>query len=480
RMELLEAFKTYFQQGVANPPGNYTSYIIKAENISRLQKLAELLTKNHIKFAFGGNQNARGFNYDRQKEESFSVGRNDLIVNLHQPAAVLADVLLEPKTLVSDTNTYDITAWALPYVYGLNAYASKENLKGLYPSLDLSMDQDAKTNATQLPLAWAFSWGSTENAKLLIALQQANIKVRQANAPFTIDKNDYPAGTLLVMRAENERLDKELAKTISKIATSQDGIFKTISTGFVDKGKDFGSDGYPLLTSAKVAIVFGDEVSSLGFGEVRFYLEHDLNLHPTIISVQNINSIDNAQVNTLILPSGDYKDDIKEGLAAWVKRGGRLVLIEEAINGVIGKKGFDIKKRDTTTKKDDQKENFGSFANKSKSNFDDAIPGAIYKINLDATHPISYGIGNTYYGLKTDDLIYKPFVQGWNIGEINNKSLMAGVVGKAVRKSLDAGLLIGSQDLGRGQVVYLATDPLFRNFWEIGKTLFNNVIFCDY
>jgi hypothetical protein len=33
----------------------------------------------------------------------------------------LAKVLLEPRTFVADSNTYDITAWALPYAYGLQA-----------------------------------------------------------------------------------------------------------------------------------------------------------------------------------------------------------------------------------------------------------------------------------------------------------------------------------------------------------------------
>lgn len=480
KSELMENFKSYFEKAKANPPGNYTSYVIKADNISRLKKLAELLTKNHIAFAFGGNQTGKGFNYERQKEEGFSVGRNDLIVNLHQPTAVLADVLLEPKTLVSDTNTYDITAWALPYVYGLNAYATKENLVGKFSALELATQTNPQIGVSNLPLAWAFGWGSIEDAKLLVALQKAKIRVRQADAAFAVDKNDYPAGTLVIMSAENESSNIHLADTILKIANSQNKYFKTISTGFVNKGKDFGSNGYSLLNPPKIAVVSGAEVSSLDFGEVWFYLEHDLNLHPIVINVQNINSLDNEKVNTLILPSGDYKELIGEGLTSWIKKGGRLILMEDAIKSVIGKKGFDITTVDSVEKKGGDKPNVLAFADRNKTNFDDVIPGAIYKINLDATHPISYGIGKSYYGLKTDDLIYKPLIEGWNIGQLSKESLMAGVVGKTVRKTLTSGLLIGSQDFGRGEVVYLGTDPLFRNFWEIGKTLFSNVIFCNY
>ncbi|MFC3563725.1 hypothetical protein [Pedobacter jamesrossensis] len=55
-----------------------------------MKKLAELLTKNKIEFAYGGDKAGRGYDYDTQKEESYTLGRNDLIVNVLQPRAVLA------------------------------------------------------------------------------------------------------------------------------------------------------------------------------------------------------------------------------------------------------------------------------------------------------------------------------------------------------------------------------------------------------
>ena len=52
-----------------------------------------------------------------------------MVINAYQPKSVLLNVLLEPKTFVADSNTYDITAWSLPYAYGLKAYGLKESLK---------------------------------------------------------------------------------------------------------------------------------------------------------------------------------------------------------------------------------------------------------------------------------------------------------------------------------------------------------------
>ncbi|MFD2584978.1 M14 family metallopeptidase [Pedobacter vanadiisoli] len=476
--KLLEEYKKYFQQELANSPGIYKSYVIKATNLSRLKKLAELLTKNKIEFAFGGDKTGRGYDYDTQKEENFSISRNDLIVNIQQPRAVLANVLLEPQTFVTDSNTYDITAWALPYVYGLKGYASKESIRGKFPAID---EPKIINTVVEKPLAWLFSWGTREDAQVLTALQKENIKVRQADQPFSVNGKDYPAGTLIVLRAENEKTIKGMNDKIAFITKMFDKPIQAVSSGFVEKGKDFGSNVYPLLKQPKIAIVSGMEVSSLAFGEAWFFLEHDLNLSPSIINAKDLNNLDINKVNTLILPDGTYSAFIGDGLTAWLNKGGRLILMEDAIESVIEKKGFDIKKKEVAVKKDEKPEaNKLLFKDKDKDDFETTIPGAIYKINLDATHPFSYGLGKFYYTLKTDRKIYEPFVKGWNVGLINDKSLMAGIVGKKAREELKAGLLIGVQDFGRGQVVYLASDPLFRNFWESGKTLFGNVIFCGY
>ena len=476
--KLMEEYKKYFQQELIAAPGAYKTYIIKASNVSRLKKLAELLSKNKIQFAYGADKSGRGYDYDTQKEENFSIDRNDLIINIQQPRAVLANVLLEPQTFVTDSNTYDITAWALPYVYGLKAYASKESFKGKYADLSVA---DPTSNDIDKPLAWLFSWGSAEDASVLINLQKDNIKVRQSDQAFTVAGRDYPAGTLIVLRTENEKTVKGLKDKVVAVAKKFDKPVRGITSGFVEKGKDFGSNVYPILKQPKIAIASGNEVSSLAFGEAWFYLEHDLNLSPSIINAKDFNNLDINKVNTLILPDGSYGPFIGDGLTAWLNKGGKLILMEDAIESVLEKKGFDIKKKEAVVKKDEKPEPSKLlFKNKDKDDFEFAIPGAIYKVNLDASHPFSYGLGKFYYTLKTDRKIYEPFTKGWNVGQVNDKSLMAGVVGRKVREELKSGLLIGVQDFGKGQVVYLANDPLFRNFWEGGKTLFGNILFCSY
>ncbi|MCC6693480.1 MAG: hypothetical protein IT253_08810, partial [Chitinophagaceae bacterium] len=50
-------------------------------------------------------------------------------------------------------------------------------------------------------------------------------------------------------------------------------------------------------------------------------------------------------------------------------------------------------------------------------------------------------------------------------------------VGSKLSPLLKDGLLFGTQRLGKGTVVYLADNILFRNFWENGKLMFCNAVF---
>jgi hypothetical protein len=45
------------------------------------------------------------------------------------------------------------------------------------------------------------------------------------------------------------------------------------------------------------------------------------------------------------------------------------------------------------------------------------------------------------------------------------------------QEKLKNSLIWGVQEMGRGNVVYLANNPLFRGFWQNGKLLFGNAVF---
>ena len=58
-----------------------------------------------------------------------------------------------------------------------------------------------------------------------------------------------------------------------------------------------------------------------------------------------------------------------------------------------------------------------------------------------------------------------------------NSTPVSGFAGSAAQKQLNKTLIFGTEKMGKGNVVYMVDNPLFRGFWENGKLFFANAIF---
>ncbi|MEO7984770.1 MAG: M14 metallopeptidase family protein, partial [Bacteroidota bacterium] len=129
--KLVKEFRKYFNDATANGVGEYKTYIIKKGNqdAQRLKTLLALLDRNGISYSAAGPGSSRGYHYNTGKEEAVSITAEDVLISSVQPKGALVKALMEPNSHLEDSITYDITAWSLPYVFGLDAYAIKENLR---------------------------------------------------------------------------------------------------------------------------------------------------------------------------------------------------------------------------------------------------------------------------------------------------------------------------------------------------------------
>lgn len=470
-------FKDYFSKSINKPDGEYKSYVIKATNSEKLKALAALLQRNDIRFGYGAAGKARGFNYFTGKTEAFSVEKNDLVISAYQPKSVLAKVLFEPRTFVADSNTYDITAWALPYAYGLQAYATREVIKPVTPDAP-STDSGSPPSGTAV--AYVAGWNSMADVRFLASLLNKNIKVRYSEVPFESGGRKFGAGSLIITRTGNENLGTTFDKVVQDAAQTSGVSVHAISSGMVDRGADLGSSKVRFIQKPKIAVVLSDETSSLAYGEVWHLFEQQIGYPLSSIRARDIARINLGEFNVLIFPDGSYNDIGSDKIADWIRSGGKLIALENAVAQLVGKKGFNIRLKEEGKDKQKEKDpyaNLKSYETRERDYLKSSIPGAIYKVNLDNTHPLGFGFPDFYYTLKLDDRVYDFMNSGWNVGVFKKDNYVTGFVGQTVKQKLVDGLVFGVQDMGSGSVVYLADDPLFRSFWESGKLLFSNAVF---
>lgn len=468
-------FKNYFKSGKSNPPGEFKSYIIKGENTEKIKSLALLLQRNGIEFGFGISKAAQGFNYFNGKTESFRVDKTDMVLSAHQPKSVLLKVLFEPNTFVSDSATYDITAWSLPYAHGLQAYATKESIK---PETTQIPDNNLSTAVVSNPVAFVANWNSISDVKFLTELLKNNVKVRYSEIPFETSGKRFNAGSLIITRNGNQAINGGFEKVVNEIAKKSGINLFAIPSAFVDKGADLGSNKVRFIKKPRVVAVGGESVSSLSLGEIWHFFEQEIGYPLSIVRPQDLNYVNWNDFDILIYPDGNYSDMGNEKMLQWIRAGGKLIVMKNAVSQLAGKKGFDIKNKEESKKGDpDIYEDLKAYEQREREHVSANIPGAIYKVELDNTHPLGFGFPNFYHTLKLDDKLYKYLTGGWNVGIIKKNNYVTGFVGVEAKKKLADGLLFGVQEIGSGSVVYMADNPLFRGFWENGKLLFSNAVF---
>jgi hypothetical protein len=187
----------------------------------------------------------------------------------------------------------------------------------------------------------------------------------------------------------------------------------------------------------------------------------------------------------LILTDGNYgkilDDKNLSKIKEFVRAGGKLIAVQGALKALAGKDGFELKHKEEDKKKEESKDKeydkLKIYANTERESASDETPGSIYKLTMDNTNPLAFGYDKNYFSLVLETSDYQYLNAGWNVGVIKEKALVAGFVGIKAQDKLKNSLIFGSQDFGRGQIVYMANDPLFRGFWQNGKLLFGNAVF---
>ncbi|MBS1914686.1 MAG: zinc carboxypeptidase [Bacteroidetes bacterium] len=480
---LIKEFHKYFINAKSTPYGEFKSYIVKNDNDGgRLDAVKTLLNRNVITWQYAANGAYTGMNYETGKQEAFKTETGDIVINCNQSKSNLIKVLFERNSRISDSATYDITAWSVPFVYGVKVYGAPNYINGSNEKPQLKPN-DIPDNA----YGYAINWTSFNSAKCLAVLLKKKIKVRYADQPFESGGRKFEKGTMLILKTSNKEKENNLAQIVSEAAKSTNVSVSTITSGFVDKGYDFGSEDVHLIHKPEVALLTGTGVSSSDAGEVWHFFEQQLDYPLTLINADDIGRMNWKNFNVLIMPDGNYKfladKNVVASLKEWIRQGGKLIAVQNAVQQLaaggwgIKSKDDDNDKKDNEDKKDDYSD-LHKYETREREQLASSTPGSIYKVELDNTHPLAFGFPNYYYTLKQDDNIYSFLKQGgWNVGVIKKDNYVSGFTGSKAKEKLKDALVFGVQDMGRGQIIYLADNPLFRSFWENGKLLFCNAVF---
>ncbi|MGV8947082.1 MAG: M14 family metallopeptidase [Lutibacter sp.] len=469
--KLIAEFKKYFNTSNLK----YKSYVLRGD-LEKLLNLKALLDKHEIQSFVSEGKKLNAYDYDSKTTKSIQTLKKDLIVSTNQPKGKMVKALFDPEVKLSDTLTYDITAWSLPYAYGLQGFASETAI----PFVENSQLENVNFSNEINKAAYAYiaKYNEVSDVQYLGNLLEAGLIVRFSNAEFSLEGNKYAKGSLIVMRGENRKFqnfDEMLVEAANKLNKKMSAV----NSGMVDSGFDLGSGNMTLIQPKKVAILSGEGTSTLNFGEIWHFFETELKYPLNVLNTQYFNRLDLSKYDVLILPE-DYTAD-KETFAKlsnYITNKGTVIAIGSSVSNFADKEGFALKmkKPDSLAKRN----NLLPYNQWEREALKNTITGSIFKSKVDNTHPLAFGYSPNYYSLKLSDTSYNLLEDGVNVAYFPEKTRnYSGFAGADALKNTPNSLLFGVERKGRGQVIYMVDNPLFRSFWQNGKLFFANAVFLN-
>ena len=471
----------FFRKPIENPPGPWNSFVIKAEKSPEAcRSLMRLLDKQLIRYSFAqeGYSPMRldGYSYQLDQRKSFRISPGDMIVTTAQPQGRLVKVLMEPEAWLEDSLTYDLTAWALPWAYNLEAYAIQTVLPGGKGNF---VEVNSQTRESNKTYAWLLPWSDASHAAFLAEALREGIKLRYSTEQSVVNERSYAPGSLAILAADNKG-NFELC--LNELATRHGLSLEALPGGRIARGSDLGSEKWKTVRAPKVALVTGEGTRPTAVGEFWHHFEQKLRYPVSLIEKKQLDHIWLSQYDVLILPDGEYEED-HQALSHYLYDGGKIIALEKAV--MAFSEGSDSTLLAEATRsarlrvsRTEQAPPPG--ADPGRAFLSNRVAGSIYRISLDPEHVLSYGFGDQCFLIKNNSLsipLLPENANGINVGVIEHNAHVSGFSGVNARKKLENSLAIGMEKIGDGTVVYMSDSPVFRGFWHGGELLLANAVF---
>ena len=448
-----------------------------------------------------------------------------VVVPLDQPLGRLARALLDRGASMGEVfekeqerrdakrlpdEIYDITAWSLPLLWGLETRTIQSVPGGLGAERIKPGDRPAGTVRGAGRVAFLLPWNGQPSVRALARLLQASVKVAVATRPFTVNGTSFERGTIVVRRAENgDTLDNRLGE----IARDTGAEFVGADTGYAEKGIDIGSTHVVPLKAPRIAVAWDVPTSPMSAGGLRWALERAFGYPVSAVRTSSLARADLSHFDVIVIPDswergGSYAATLgEEGtkrLASWVNEGGTIVAIGSGASFLSGEKigllASKLEKRLGSEPPEKEKPEKGkpeegedrsaagargfSYENAIKPSDEDPplVPGAILRVDLDAETVLGAGFpGGTVDVLVDSSRVFTPLKldRGTNVGVYAGADALvqAGFVLPVSREQLPHKAYLMLQECKRGKVVAFAEDPVSRGLTRSAMLLFANAVF---
>ena len=412
------------------------------------------------------------------------LSKDKYVVPVNQIQSRMVKNFFETYDKYVDSVFYDASAWSMSNFYNMKS----KKLKSFTAESEVLSTKDLVKNVkvNKSNYSYVLDWDDYNSVATLNYLQKNNLITYSAFKPFSVKVNEtksiknFNYGSILIPVSKQKISSEELYEIIKTAQEKFNVPIFNSESGFSIKGIDLGSNNFRINKPVKVALVVGEGVNSYEAGEVWHLLDTRIGMPLSKIRLNQFSRVSLDKYTTMIMVSGSYnqlnKNDI-EKINDWIEKGNTLITIAKGSSWAINKK---LVKESLLEPTKDSIFSRKNYVNAAENIGRERIGGAILSVDLDLTHPLSFGYrdssipvykNNNVFINKTKDHyssvgVYSkdPHIDGY-ISEKNIKNNFKNTASLIVSK------------LGSGRVIIFADNPNFRGSWYGTNKLFLNAIF---
>jgi hypothetical protein len=524
--------KTALEEGRTGPVRAYV--IAPGTDPGRAAELVETLMFHGIEVrrVDGGLSLPRGRGYLEPGAGPRRLAKGAYVVALDQPEKRMIQALFEPRTEqqaeflaeqakkrafnrgrganvpARDLAFYDMTAWAVPYAYGVETYAALDPVAG--GTVLTAPPVVAGGVSGRARSAYLFDPRTLGSTRLAFDLLGEGFRLAVAREPFTQAGQSWPIGTFVVRTERNGPLVHD---RLVSLASRRGVDVVATQTAWTEDGPDLGSFSLDSLKRPRIAVLADRPTDETAYGAIWFLLERRLGIGFTALRAGDLSSAELARYNVLVLPDGSasrYKRAFDEAtvkrLTTWVEDGGVVVASGGAAvfaaDAKVGwtrarllgpapepetdddrakeEKAADEKDREAE-KKDPQRLESDRAVRRQRerrAQETDFTPGAIFAADLEPEHFLRYGYDDGPLAVQiASPYAFAATPTGANVVRIRReKALLSGFAWPEAEARLRGAAYAIDEPRGNGHVVLFADDPNFRNYWRGLEKLFTNAL----
>jgi hypothetical protein len=484
------------QREAVQPTGGPRRYFIPDDGSGNVRELIRLLRRNDVEVGVLGADLRSAAARDRSGggagARTFAAGT--FVVETGQPSGRLIRALLDPEVPIAkefletarrfvDRNEnprfYDITAWSLPLLFHVQAFASDEpRAPAVRP-----LDENADLAAGPVPdgrgaYAYILPGHQPASVAALYHLKAAGHRAAVITRGTRVGGLDVPHGSVIVRIGQN---DSTVHERVRGLAARYALDVAVARTGLSDSALPaLGSGDWTFNARVPaIALLAEDPIQGYSFGWTWYTLDRQFEIPTTVLRVRSVATTPLDRFNVLIIPetqAGALATALGrpgvERIRRWVQDGGTLVTIGGATDFA----------RDSSA--------LGLIALRSWYDLEEgrratryAVPGAIFQAELDPGYWLRAGYaGNELPVLVNSNRLYRapdgpPNQMRRVVARVaTGDALISGHAWDESRRRLPGSVLVYEERVGRGRVIAFAEEPNFRAYQRGLNRLFLNAV----